>query len=57
MEALGSKIPTSRIVDANKLIELPELAEEFNFVVVDGTPNTTKSTRAILCLSNVKIYC
>jgi len=56
MSVLGSQIPTERIVDANELIEkLPELASEFNYVVVDGAPNTTESTRAILCLSDVSI--
>lgn len=56
MSLLSSQIPTSRITDANELIEkLPELAEEFQFVVVDGAPNTTESTRAILCLSDVSV--
>lgn len=56
MSLLSSQIPTSKITDANELIEkLPELAEQFQFVVVDGAPNTTESTRAILCLSDVSV--
>jgi chromosome partitioning protein len=56
MSALGNVIPTSKIIDANDLIEqLPVLAENYAFVVVDGAPNVTESTRAILCLSNVSV--
>jgi len=56
MSALGGKIPTSKITDPNELIEqLPELAEKYAFVVVDGAPNITESTRAILCLSDVSV--
>lgn len=56
MSLLSSQIPTSKITDANELIErLPELAEQFQFVVVDGAANTSESTRAILCLSDVSV--
>jgi chromosome partitioning protein len=56
MSALGNVISTSKIIDANDLIEqLPVLAENSAFVVVDGAPNVTESTRAILCLSNVSV--
>lgn len=49
-------IPTLKLSDANALIEqIPELAEQSDYLVIDGAPNSGESTRAILCLSDVSI--
>ncbi|MEW5860632.1 MAG: AAA family ATPase [Cyanobacteriota bacterium] len=49
-------IPTVKLSNADDLIErIPELAEQSDFLVIDGAPSTTESTRAILCLSDVSI--
>ena len=43
-------IPTVKLSNADDLIErIPELAEQFDYLVIDGAPSTTESTRAILC--------
>ncbi|MEP0859512.1 AAA family ATPase [Trichocoleus sp. DQ-U1] len=54
LSSMQLPIPTVKLSDANDLIEqIPDLSEQTDFLVIDGAPNTSESTRAILCLSDI----
>ncbi|NER97835.1 MAG: AAA family ATPase [Symploca sp. SIO1B1] len=56
LQQMDSDIPYRLIPDANSLIEnLPDLDEEYQFVVIDGAAGASESNRAVLCLTDVSV--
>ncbi|MUG95751.1 AAA family ATPase [Scytonema sp. UIC 10036] len=53
---LDTAITCSHITDPDKIIELlPELNEEYDFVVVDGVPEILEINKSLLCFSDISV--
>lgn len=56
LESLPKKIPHQAIGDSNNLIDtVPDLATEYDYLIIDGPANLAEATRAVLLISDLAL--